>query len=310
MMCSTSRAEKRGFCFMKTSIIIPARHEIYLKQTVEDLLKKTGDVEIIVILDGYWPHELLPDDPRITQVHRERRGMRASINSAVAIAKGEYLLKMDAHCMVAEGFDEVLKADCDGDWIVVPRRYSLEPDTWEVRTHRPFVDYEYLAWPWRPHQKRGVLGIGGMVWDQRIIDRINILLDENMTFQGSCWFMTKEHFVKRLGKMEEEGYETFIGEAQEIGLKTWLGGGKCMTNKKTWYAHLWKGEPYREAYQKIFGFPYTRISWHERKRGNLFAIDYWINNRWAGRVHDLAWLIERFWPVPHWPEDRQWTHSI
>jgi glycosyltransferase involved in cell wall biosynthesis len=296
---------------MRLSVVIPARHEIYLKQTVDDLLSKAaGDIEVIVVLDGYWPHEYPKDDPRLTFVHRDRRGMRDGINSAIAIAKGEYVMKVDAHCMFAEGFDEVLKAECDKDWIVIPRRYSLDIDTWSIRQYRPFVDYEYLGWPYR--QKNTVhgskTGIHAWVWDERIAERSNKLLDENMTFQGSCWFTPREYFLNHIGPMQNEGYGTFIGEAQEIGLKAWLGGGKVMTNKKTWYAHLWKGEPYRQAHQKILGIPYTRIGHAECVDGNNFSIDYWTHNRWSGRKHDLSWLVERFWPVPSWPEEReQWT---
>jgi hypothetical protein len=29
-----------------------------------------------------------------------------------------------------------------------------------------------------------------------------------------------------------------------------------------------------------------------------------MRNLWPNRVHDIAWLIEKFWPVPFWPEDR------
>jgi len=290
----------------KLSIIIPARHELYLKQTVDDLFKKaTGDIEVIVILDGYWPTAFPEDNPRLTFVHRERRGMRAAINSAVAIAKGDYILKMDAHCMFAQGFDEVLKADCDKDWVVVPRRYSLDIDTWSVKRERPFVDYEYLGWPHHNQIVHGSkVGLHAWVWDERTVNRIDRLVDENMTFQGSCWVMTKEHFTKRLGNLQEAGYGTFIGEAQEIGLKTWLGGGRVMTNKKTWYAHLWKGVPYREAHKKELGIPYTRIGLSELKAGNAFCVDFWMNNKWKHRKHDLIWLVDRFMPFP---SGEQWT---
>jgi hypothetical protein len=215
-------------------------------------------------------------------------------------------MKLDAHCKLPLGFDEVLEADCDGDWIVIPRRYSLDDATWEVRTARPFVDYEYLGWPyrWQGRIPKSRLSFHAWVWDGRIAERIDRLVDENMSFQGSCWFTTRKHFDGCIGRMDDRGYGTFIGEAQELGLKTWLSGGKVMTNKKTWYAHLWKGVPYRAAYKKIHGVAYTRIGHQELIEGNQFCIDYWLNNRWPERKYDLSWLIERFWPVPSWNEDR------
>lgn len=294
------------------SVVIPARQEIYLQETVTELLNKAaGQIEVIVVLDGYWPPAPLQPDPRLITVHRRKLGMRASINNAIAIARGEYIMKIDAHCMVSEGYDETLARECDKDWIVIPRRYSLDDETWSIRGHRPIVDYEYLGNPYNPHlMLEGRRGLHAWVWDQRTLDRVNILLDENMTFQGSCWFTTKEHFTQRIGELDSTGYGTFIGEAQELGLKTWLGGGRVMTNKKAWYAHLWKGVPYRTKYKERYGVGYTRMSNTEYKAGNAFTIDYWMNNRWAGRQHDLEWLIERFWPVPSWSEDRsQWTLS-
>ena len=72
--------------------------------------------------------------------------MRNAINSAAAIAKGKYLLKTDAHCMFGEGFDEILKAECDDDWVVIPRRKRLDAENWAIQdVGKPDVDYEYLS---------------------------------------------------------------------------------------------------------------------------------------------------------------------
>lgn len=288
------------------SILIPARQEIYLQETVTELLSKaSGEIEVIVVLDGYWPPIPLKDNRRLTVVHRRKMGMRDSINNAAAIARGKYIMKIDAHCLVSEGYDVTLQADCDDNWVVIPRRYSLDDETWSVRTFRPIVDYEYLGNPFnRKLMADGREGLHAWVWDERVLKRCNILLDENMTFQGSCWFTTRKYFTDVIGGFDSRGYGTFIGEAQELGLKCWLGGGKVMTNKKAWYAHLWKGVPYRTKYKQLYGVGYTRMSNTDYKNGNAFTIDYWMNNRWEGRKHDLSWLIERFWPVPSWPEDR------
>lgn len=292
------------------SIIIPAWRELYLQETIDSIFKNaTGEIEVIAVLDGYWPDPPLREDKRLHQIHRKRLGMRDSINNAVAIARGKYILKIDAHCTVAEGFDETLSKECDGDWIVIPRRYSLDFEGWKVRTHRPFVDYEYLGYPYsKKLVKDRRYRMAGWTWDARIAERCNILFDETMTFQGSCWIMQKEHFTKRIGNMDKTGYGSFLCEAQEIGLKTWLGGGKIFINKKTWYAHLWKGEVYRQKFKETYGDSYTRVSHHEMISGNKFTIDYWLNNRWEGRIHDFSWLLEKFWPVPSWPEEREkWT---
>jgi len=286
----------------KFSVIIPARNEIYLQKTIDDLLAKaTGDVEVIAVLDGYWPVPELKEDPRLIVIHRDKQGMRASINAGMDISRGKYVMKLDAHCILAPGYDKALQEDFEDDWVVIPRRYSLEMDTWDIRYHRPFVDYEYLGYPL--HNRlvhKSKTGIHAYVWDKRIEDRADQLIDENMTFQGSCWVVNKGYYLKRVGELHNEGYGTFIGEPQEVGLKYWLGGGKCIVNKKTWYSHLWKGTPYREEYKNRFGVAYTRMSFTELKEGNKFSADFWMNDRWIERIHDLRWLIERFSPVPTW----------
>ena len=282
----------------KLSVVIPSRNELFLPQTVNDLLTKaSGEIEVIAVLDGYWPDPQIPDHKNLIIIHRgQARGMRNAINSAAGIASGKYLMKCDGHCMFAEGFDEVLKADCDDNWVVIPRRKRLDAENWCVADdHRKPIDYEFLGYPYR---KEGHVGIHGTVWGKRTEERMNkpeYDIDDNMAFQGSCWFTTKDHFWNRIEGLQEEGYGTFIGEPQEIGMKTWLGGGRLIVNKKTWYAHLHKGKRYGRGYF---------MNRNETSAGNLYSCHYWMENKWEKRKHDISWLIEKFWPVPGWPEDR------
>lgn len=283
------------------SVLIPARNEIFLHKTIKDLLAKArGEIEVIAVLDGYWPptNELI-DDPRVVYLHfGQSGGMRNGINSAAAIAKGEYLMKSDAHCMFDEGFDLKLKEhipeyvndDGDDNWIVIPRRLRLDAENWTLQeTEKPPVDYEFLSSP-------ADAGIKGNKWNQRTVERMDILIDETMSFQGSCWFMTKNHYINRLGGMNSEGYGDFVREAQEIGLKTFLSGGRVYTNKHTWYAHLHKGKTYGRMY-----FLNSRIL----DAGNKYCDSYWFGNKWEGAKYDLAWLIERFGgdKVPTWTKE-------
>lgn len=289
----------------RISFIIPARNELFLKNTIEDILNKMhGDIEVIAVLDGYWcdPSEIV-QDKRVTYLHQGiKRGMRESINHGAAIATGEYLFKSDAHCMFAEGLDLELKAGIpeysdriengseSDNWIVIPRRKRLDAEKWEVQVlerYKPDIDYEFLNSP-------ASSGAKGQIWTERIMERLGnhkYDIDENMTFQGSGWFMTRNHYLNRLGGMSEVGYTTFVREAQEIGLKTWLGGGKIYINKKTWYAHLHKGHKYGRMYflNKI-----------DMIKGEEYCDDFWFNNRWKEAKYDMAWFIERFMPVPTW----------
>lgn len=276
----------------KVSVLIPARNEQFLAPTVDSLFKNAaGDIEVIVHLDGYWPDSPLKDWPNLHVIHRPHPvGMRSGINACAAIASGEYLMKCDAHCLFDEGFDEVLQAEYDDNWVVVPRRHSLDAENWCIEPKQP-KDYHYLSYPIEGEKRKG---IHGKWWRARGTERANILLDDEMTSQGSCWFMSKRHFWDFLGGLQTDGYGDFIQEFQEIGMKTWLGGGQVKVNKKTWYAHLHKGNRYGRGY--FIG----RDSW---KKGMQYSADLWLNNKWENRVHDFAWLVEKFMPIPGWPDD-------
>ena len=99
---------------MNLSIIITHRVDQYLNKTIQDLLDKSrGDIEIIVVCDGVWPSKIV-DDKRVKYIHQGTQhnspGMREAINKGVALSKGEYIMKIDEHCMMSEGFDlEIVK---------------------------------------------------------------------------------------------------------------------------------------------------------------------------------------------------------
>jgi hypothetical protein len=227
--------------------------------------------------------------------------MRESINLGVDIARGEYIMKLDEHCVMDQGYDLKLKADCEDNWVVIPRRYRLDAPNWKViEDGRPPIDYMFLDFPFE--NGKFYRGLQGVEWRERYNKRIDIPIDDTMSWQGSCWFMKRKYWDK-IGPLDSELYGTFVHEAQEIGNKVWLGGGRLVVNKKTWYAHYHKnrssGGMSREQY--------SRFSL-AKDRGRKECIDYWLGNKWPGRIHNFDWLIEKFWPVPHWPEN--WREQI
>lgn len=287
------------------SIVIPSRSDQFLQQTIDELFAKAeGEVEIIVALDGYWPNPMLVDDPRIVVLHQgmvhDNVGMRSGINAGVDIARGEYIMKIDEHCMVDKGFDTKLMADCEDNWVVIPRRYRLDAENWAViEDGRPPVDYMYLACPFvRPDDV--LYGLHGSIWSERYNKRKDILIDDTMSWQGSCWFMKRKYWQDLVGPLDDENYGTFTQEAQEIGNKVWLSGGRLVVNKKTWYAHYHKGKR-----GKGLGFSNNQYKIHQAltEKGRRYCVDFWLNNKWDKRIHDFEWLLEKFWPVPTWPDD-------
>jgi glycosyltransferase involved in cell wall biosynthesis len=275
------------------TIIIPSKTEKFLQKTTQDVLAKaTGDIEVLVILDGYdLPSAEVVHDPRLRYIRLPQVGYtqkRHGINQAVAEAKGEYVMSVDAHCMFAPGFDEQLVKDHQPTWVQIPRRNRLDAENWSLQTQsdsRPPIDYEYTMYP----LKFDPPGLHGFKWDARTLERENTKLDDQMHFQGSCWFMTKEWFHK-LGLMQIEGYTGWGQEAEEIGLKTWRAGGRVITNKNTWYAHLHKGAKYGRMYW---------MSRQSIKDCNDYSYNYWVNEN----KDFFIGFVERFWPVPGWPAD-------
>ena len=254
----------------KVSVIIPSARDPYLQDTVDDIREKAeGPIEIIVVLDGTWEDV---DGADKVIFNEKRIGMRSSINKGVEESTGDYIMKCDSHCMFDEGFDRKLLIDIQKDWIVVPVRYALDVEKWERTDDEPII-YDRLAV--NSHK------IGGVRW--RRPDRKDIMIDETMVHQGSCYLMSREH-KEKLGPLQNEGYGSLMQESIEVSLKTWLGGGKVMVNKHTWYAHK------HRRFKRNVG----DLVHDETKKSYDYSKDFWLNNRWEDRVHDFNWLMERF----------------
>ena len=95
--------------FFKENCLVDQQYVRDPDKTVADLfVKAAGDLEVIVVVDGPSEYAVPEMDDNLVVYHNQKpHGMRAAINQAASIAKGEYLLKLDAHCMFAAGFDEV-----------------------------------------------------------------------------------------------------------------------------------------------------------------------------------------------------------
>lgn len=282
------------------TIIIPTKTEKFLEQTTRDVLTKaTGEIEIIVVLNGYHlPQNEVVLDSRVRYLYLEPQNYttkRHSINWAVAEAKGDYIMSVDAHCMFAPGFDEQLVKDHNPNWIQVPRRNRLDAENWCLQDQgddRPPIDYEYIMFPpLVTNNNGGFRAIHGFKWDERTLKEWDIPIAETAEFQGSCWFQTKEWY-QRMHFMQIEGYTGWGQESEELALTTVKNGGKVMTNKNTFYAHLHKGERYGRMYW---------MSRQENRESYLYAY-----NKWIVEENDFfISYIERFPRMPGWPDGWQ-----
>ncbi len=284
------------------SIIIPAHREPYLQKTIDSLLKGArADIEILAILDGWEPDKPIRPDKRVRVIKLNKHlGMRAAINTGISEAKGKFIMKCDAHCAFGAGYDRILSKYCADNWLVIPRRYSLSDTKWQRNMSRPVCDYHYLTFPTQ-NGKYGIT-ISNPAWTGQTNHRKDHKydIDDTMTFQGSCWMANKKYFLKHVGFLDDraETYSPFGAEPLEIGMKYWLGGGQVKVIKKTWYAHLSKRQSH---YQNGL---FTKRYKENQARSRTWAAKHWMENEEPGMIHPFSWLIEKFWPVPTWPEDR------
>jgi hypothetical protein len=203
--------------------------------------------------------------------------------------------------MVNQGYDRILKADCEDDWVVIPRRLRLDPEKWElIEDGRPPIDYMKLDYPYaKPHDK--TQGLHGSEDRKRYEERKDVIIDDVMTMQGSAYFMKKSYWDKLFPKgLDDDNYGPFTQEAQEISNTAWLSGGMVLVNKGTWYAHFHKGKK-----GKGYGFSNEQYKRHceSNEQGRVFCIEYWLGTKEF--QHDFAWLVDRFWPLEGWPDDWQ-----
>ena len=288
----------------KVSIIVPSCNEIFevspdvsvLQRTVKEIYEKaTGEFEVIVGFNGP-AYQDFPDYPNFKTVKLpDNVGLKTLINILAIMATGKYIYKTDAHCTFGKGFDEILQADMQDNWIVTPRFYVLDPIKWAWQDDRHY-DYFYLCCPFT--DPKGFRFKAGGHWPERTLERENkpkYMIDETLSLHGSGWFVDRDFFLNKLGGFPN--YDPF-GHGQDsvyLTLKTWLGPweGKIMVNKKTWYAHMHQDANRRGFHMSNAQTEYTY---------NLFA-HYWMGDKWAERIHNIDWILARFMPMPTWPDD-------
>jgi len=218
---------------LKLSIIIPDYKDPLLWKTIKDILAKSelGDqLEIIAVFDGYYPIDIMQDN-RIRYIHLGRnRGMRGAINAGVDIARGEFLMRTDEHCLFDQGFDKKMTDVCQPNWIMTAARYFLDPVKWEVMTEHQPVKHEKLV-------IQGGKKFSGVRWPERDDANKDTPISPTMAMQGSCWVMPHQWWKDVIGELQTEGYGPLYQDSHEMVFKTWKAGGSLMLNQATWFAH-------------------------------------------------------------------------
>ena len=298
------------------SILIPARNEMFLGKTIENILENSeANTEVIPVLDGYKPDPPLTPDPRVTLIYNTQSiGQRAVTNQACKLSQAKYVMKIDAHCAFDKGFDRKMLEAIKGhdDWTMAPLMKNLHAFDWVCENgHRRYQG------PSGPCQECGKETTRDILWQaKRSPNSVSYCFDSQphfqyfgdfakrpegqgeitptMSLQGSCFMMTRQKYWE-LGVCDE-AFGSWGSQGIEVATKTWLSGGAVMVNKNTWYAHMFRTQG------GDFGFPYP-MSGRDQEKAKNYARDLFFNDNWPKQVRPLSWLVEKFWPIKGWTEE-------
>jgi len=266
---------------MKVSAIITTINDPHLVRTINSLWgNRVNDIEFIIVNDG---GELLdiPHCPtlfktidlgKIKVIHNSKQlGRRVSINNAAAMAVGEYLFILDAHCSMTQGWDVKLVQSCGDKNISYSVIRDMHPDTWEYRPG----DYLHVRLNKEYTEKW---------WKRRTLEECQTE-EESIAFTGCAWMINKDRYWQ-LG-----GYDESLGEygwdGPEWACKIWMGKdpGRVILRTDVICGHIFGTNDGAKLY------PCQTIPKEE-------YIKY-MKDRYEDKIGKL---IERFAPVPDWTE--------
>jgi glycosyltransferase involved in cell wall biosynthesis len=307
---------------IQLSILIPSRCEMFLAKTIENILENIEtDTEIIVVLDGEWSNPPIPQNERVNIIYvPESIGQRAATNLACKLAKGKYVMKIDAHCSFDKGFDRKMIEQMNDNWTMAPTMRNLWAYDWKCykcgwKKYQGPTPLECPDCGEKIKIRRKMMWIGktnpqsnSFCFDStphfqyfndytkrdKYKENLKTGLTESMSLQGSCFMMTKDKYWEL--NICDENFGSWGSQGIEVACKTWLSGGKVMINHNTWYAHMFRTQG------GDFSFPYpqreSKVQEAKKKAKELF-----FNNKFEKQILPLSWLVERFWPVKGWNDE-------
>ena len=262
------------------SILIPARNEMFLNRTVEDILGNIeADTEVIAVLDGKWADPPIPQNDRVNVIYvPESIGQRAATNIAAKLSKAKYVMKIDAHCSFDKGFDikmiEAFKTT-GGNVTMAPTMRNLWAFDWKChkcgwKKYQGPTPEKCEHCNDTKHMKRKMIWVGkerpqsnSFSFDaephfqyfneytkrpeyRKSLEETG--LTQTLSLQGSCFMLTREKYWEL--DICSENFGSWGNQGIEVAVKTWLSGGRVLVNHKTWYAHMFRTQG------GDFGFPY------------------------------------------------------
>lgn len=293
---------------MSLSILIASRNEMFLKNTIDNLLTNIrGNTDITVVLDGKEADPPLHQDKKVNVIYNAIPiGQRASINQAARVSNAKYVMKLDAHCSVDEGFDVKMMEDMQDNWTMIPKMYNLHAFDWVCECGKRRYQGQNkpcecgkamtrdIKWRAKPSPETTSMrfdrdlkfGYFGAYKRKQVG-----YLVETMSILGACFMLTRDKFFELNICDEKHGSWGQMGT--EVACCTWLSGGRLIVNKKTWFSHMFRTQG------GDFGFPYF-LAQKDVEKARKYSQDLWFNNKHPKQIYKLSWLINKFAPVPGW----------
>jgi Fe-S-cluster containining protein/glycosyltransferase involved in cell wall biosynthesis len=324
------------------SILIPARNEMFLKRTIEDILSNIeADTNIIAVCDGSWPFDPIPQHPRVDVIyHSKSLGQRAATNEAARLSQADFIMKVDAHCSFDKGFDRKMLEGFDK----VGRNVTMVP----VMRNLWVFDWKCYKCGHKKYQGPTPEKCGDPKCDnvlvyqglddppealRKAIRRKVVWVGKNNPQSTSYCFDSEPHFQYFEDYKHRDVYRNdkeSTGFTETMSLQ-----GSCFmcTRDKYWELNLcdeelgsWGNQGIEVAVKTWlsggrvlvnhstwyahmfrtqggdFSFPYEQ-SGRQVAKCKQKVKDLFFNNKWGKQVHPLSWLLDRFWPVKGWTDE-------
>src|SRR3990167_8444327 len=228
------------------SIIIPSLNEEWLGKTLGDLLLHIeANTEIIVILDGWKPDYELPKDDRIKIIcNKTTQGQRKSQNIGVKESTAKYVMKLDAHVSLSQGFDKVMLEimETNPEIVLVPALGNLHVYDYicplKHRTYQGKVDKcsqcdseeltKELVWKISSKLYSDFYFDKDLIFQFGAVDNFE-MLHETKAIQGSCFLVSRDNYW--IWELCDELWGSWGQQGYEVYTKTIRNGGKVFSTR-------------------------------------------------------------------------------
>ena len=206
-----SLSEPAGDDAPEVSVIVPARNEIAsIDRCLDSILSQSGcRLEVIVVDNGSTDgtterlHARAADDSRLTVLRNPRPSIPASLNLALAAARGQWLVRVDAHSAIPAGYVErAVSRLAEGRWsgvggrktavaqtptgkavaAVLNSRLAVGGSMYHYGTAEAVVDHI----PFGAYRTETVRELGG--WDEAVLNNEDFEFDQRLRAEGPLLF--------------------------------------------------------------------------------------------------------------------------